>query len=114
MSNKKAPISISLKDENSKRGEIRKVILLVSELKRSERINNVPTMFGLPNSPVYEKYYADENIPQGNRAVLEFNDINNADYLMVEEYIKNSGGSIINKRIKEDKIELVLIDTSNM
>jgi hypothetical protein len=115
MSKKKGQaIAINLRDENAKRGEIRKVINLVSELKRSPRLNVEVAGLGLPNSPVYDKYYGDEDISKGNKAVVEFNNLNDKDFVMVEEYINTNGGTVVDKRASENKNLMVLIDTSNM
>jgi hypothetical protein len=111
---KGSTVAISLRDENAKRGEIRKVINLVSELKRSSRINVAPSMFGLPSNPVYEKHYSEEDITKGNKAIIEFTKISDSDLAMVEEYINTNGGTVVDKRTKEDDQLMVLIDTSNM
>lgn len=115
MSNKKrSAIAINLKDENAKRGEIRKIINLVSELKRSDKIKVEVAGLGLPNNPVYEKYYGEEDVAKGNKAVVEFNSISDADFIMVEEYIKTNGGAVVDKRANENQKLMVLIDTTDM
>jgi hypothetical protein len=119
MTKKKSNIAINLRDENSRRGEIRKVVNFVSELKRSKYINAVPTMFGLPSNPVYENYYKDdEDIAKGNKAILEYKTIDDENYKLLAEYLGTNGGSIVERRDisasdTEPKI-LVMIDTTNM
>jgi hypothetical protein len=118
MAKKKPALSINLRDDNAKRGEIRKVINLMSELKRSSNVVTKPLMCGLPTNPVYQKFYDDPS-HGANKAVIEFELLKPEELRIVSEYIETNGGQVVDtKEIthseKTATTLAVLIDTSNI
>lgn len=109
----KPKIKMNVKEDEIKRGEIRKIINFVSELKRSDIIKLKNIMFGLPTNPVYEKFYNLGNVDITNKAVLQFCTISDDKYFILNEYISTAGGNVVDKKI-EGANTILLVDVSNM